>query len=61
MDDPTEGAGALAVDDADLEHAPFPAGLEIITHQVFYLAGMEGMEVENAVKGKFKRTEIVHG
>ena len=49
MDGPTQVADAFAVNDADLQNTPFPARSQIIRHEVFYLAGLERVQVQHAV------------
>jgi len=60
MDRPAQGACAFAVDDANSQDIPFPAGREIVNHQLFYLAGIKGMQIERAVDGKFNGWGFVH-
>jgi hypothetical protein len=55
MDGALQHPGTLAVDDPDIEDAPLTAGGEVVRDQLPDLAGLESMEVKNAVDGEFDK------
>jgi len=61
VDRPPQGARALAVNDAYLEDSPFPTGIKVVNHHLFYLAGVKGMQIQGAVNGEFNGLWINHG
>ena len=60
MDCPAQGAGTLAVDDAHLKD-PLPlTGSHIFGDEIFYLSGLEGMQIQDAVNGQGDGCRITH-
>jgi hypothetical protein len=58
MDRPAQVPDALAVDDAHLANPPLAAGRQVTRDQIFYLARLEGVQVQHAIDWDFKR--LVH-
>ena len=51
-------ADAFAVDDANLEDAPFETRCQVIRDQVFHFGRSEGVQVQHAIDWQFDR--LVH-
>ena len=54
----THCAGALAMDDPHFEDPAFKTSVQVIENQIFYLARVEGMQIQHAVDGQLDR--LIH-
>ena len=59
MHAPAKRAGSFAVDNPNLENSPCPARRQIVRDEVFNLAGLKRMEVENPINRNLDW--LVHG
>ena len=55
MNRPAQVTNSFAMDDPNLEDAPFLAGGQVIRHEVFNIARVERVQVQNPVDGKLGR------
>lgn len=58
VDRPLQVSNTFAMDDADIADPFFEAGLKIIRDEVFYLPGIERVQIQNAVYRQVHR--LIH-
>ena len=56
-----QGAGALAVNDAQLEYLFFQTGVDVVWNEILGLGGTEGVQIEDTVYGQCDRLSGIVG
>lgn len=59
MDRLSQRPASLAVNDTHLEDSPFPALDKVAGQQIFHVAGMKGVEIEDPIDRKFYGSAIL--
>lgn len=59
MHRPAQVANALAVDDAHFKNPALPTFAEVVEHEVFHFARLEGVQVQHSVNRQLNRF-VVH-
>ena len=59
MDRAPKGPGSFSMDYAYMNYVPGPAFGQVIRDELLYFAGIEGVQVEDAVNGEFDHILII--
>ena len=59
MDRAPKGPGTFSMDYAYVDYVSVPAFGQVVGNEVLYFAGIEGMQVEDAVNRKFDHILII--